>query len=78
MLKHFNEHPNSIGETYFEHLGSAASFSIRMFLASIACMVHALLPFLCVKTGSKVIGDLHDEMIVNRDRQRGNLLTINH
>ena len=65
----FTDHPASVGETYLEHMGMAASFGTRMLLGSLACFVHALLPFLFVKTGSGLIDALHDEMVVNRRRR---------
>ncbi len=65
-LSLFTEHPASVEETYAEHMGVAASFAARMFLGAIACLVHAFLPFLFVKTGSSTIAQLHDRMVVNR------------
>ncbi|GAB4393900.1 MAG: DUF6356 family protein [Kiloniellaceae bacterium] len=64
----FTEHPASVGETYWQHLASAWGFSWRMMLASLACLVHALLPFLFEKTGSRAITQLHDHMVMNRHR----------
>lgn len=65
----FSEHPASVGESYFEHLAHALGFASRMFLGSLACLVHAVFPFLCVKTGSRCITELHDCMVANRDRR---------
>jgi len=65
----FTDHPATVGETYWQHLGAAWSFSWRMMLASLACLVHALLPFLFEKTGSRAIVELHDRMVTNRQRQ---------
>jgi hypothetical protein len=65
----FTEHPASVGETYWQHLGQAWGFSWRMMLAALACLVHALLPFLFQKTGSRAISGLHERMVVNRPRQ---------
>ncbi len=67
----FTDHPASVGETYWQHLGAAWGFSWRMMLASLACLVHALLPFLFEKTGSRAITQLHDRMVVNRHRLAG-------
>ena len=67
--KLFTEHPASVGETYGEHMVMAGSFALRLFLASLACLVHALLPFLFEKTGSCMIDDLHDRMVANRVRK---------
>ncbi|MEQ8355196.1 MAG: DUF6356 family protein [Kiloniellaceae bacterium] len=64
----FTEHPATVGETYWQHLASAWGFSWRMMLASLACLVHALLPFLFEKTGSRSITQLHDRMVTNRQR----------
>ncbi len=65
----FTEHPASVGETYGQHLLSAAGFSLQMIGAGIACLVHALLPCLFVRSGSNAIARLHDRMILNRTRQ---------
>ncbi len=64
----FTEHPASVDETYTEHMGMACLFAARMFAGSIACLIHALLPFLFVKTASSMIDELHDRMVVNRRR----------
>jgi hypothetical protein len=62
----FNEHPASVGESYGEHLLRASWFGSRMMLAGAACFVHALFPFLFVKTGSKAITGLHAAMVAGR------------
>ena len=62
----FTEHPASVGETYTEHMGRAACFGVRMIGAGVACLIHALLPFLFVRTGSSAIAELNDRMVVNR------------
>jgi hypothetical protein len=67
LTRLFTEHPESVGETYFEHVGVALSFSLKMFFGAMVCLVHAVLPFLFVKTGSEVITELHDRMVENRN-----------
>ncbi len=67
----FTEHPRSVDESYFEHLLAALGFSGRLALAALACLIHALLPFLFVKTGSAMITALHDRMVTNRRRVSG-------
>lgn len=67
MLKRlFVDHPASVGETYTEHMGAAASFGAAMFVGSLACFVHAVFPGLCVKTGSGIINTLHRRMVTHR------------
>ena len=67
----FCEHPASVDETYTEHMAAASGFALRLFAASVVCAVHAVLPFLFVKTGSTMIEELHDRMVTNRRRLRG-------
>jgi hypothetical protein len=62
----FTEHPASVGETYLVHLRAAAGFGFEMIVAGFACLVHALLPFLFVRTGSDCILRLHDRMLARR------------
>ena len=64
----FIEHPASVGETYGQHLAHASGFGLRMILGGIACMIHGLLPFLFVKTGSRQIESLHGRMVVSRSK----------
>jgi hypothetical protein len=65
----FSRHPASVGETYTEHMQVAAGFGLRLFLASLACFVHALLPFLFERTGSTAIQSLHGSMVMSRLRR---------
>ena len=58
----FVAHPQSVGESYGEHLSVASWYGIRLLGAGIACMVHAVLPFLFVRTGSATIEHLHGHM----------------
>ena len=68
LYRLFTEHPASVDETYAEHMGMAASFGARMILAGLACLAHAVLPFLFVKTGSLAITALHERMVAKRRR----------
>ena len=66
LIRVFAEHPASVGESYTEHLVSAVCFGTRMVLAGIACLVHGVLPFLFVRTGSRAIAELNERMIADR------------
>ncbi|TLY55134.1 MAG: hypothetical protein E6K35_11950 [Gammaproteobacteria bacterium] len=66
VIRLFSEHPASVGETYGEHMSRAACFGVRMMLAGMACLVHAVLPFLFVRTGSRTIAELNDRLAVDR------------
>lgn len=66
LIQAFTEHPASVGESYTQHLFRAAYFGVRMVFAGIACLVHGVLPFLFVQTGSRAIAELNDRMVANR------------
>jgi hypothetical protein len=64
----FTEHPASVGESYLQHLRMALTFGVRMVFGGLACIVHALLPFLFVRTGSRCVQQLHECMVQHRRR----------
>ena len=63
MIKRlFLEHPESLGETYFEHQRRAFGFGGSMVLAGLACIMHGLVPALFEKTGSSAVAQLNERM----------------
>ncbi len=62
LMNPLTEHLTEVGETYTQHLVKAAGFGIAMVAAGLACLVHALFPFLFVTTGSSCIRRLHRRM----------------
>jgi hypothetical protein len=68
VTSRFTAHPQSVGESYTEHLGTATWFGLRMMFAGLACLVHGVLPFMFVCTGSRAITELNDRMVANRRR----------
>jgi hypothetical protein len=71
VLTAFTEHPATVGESYFSHMTMALGFGLRMLYCGFACLVHAFLPFIFIKTGSNTITQLHDTMVVHRNRSAG-------
>lgn len=55
----FTAHPNSVDESYFEHLAFAGKFSMKLFFAASVALVHAILPFLFEKTAGNIIKELY-------------------
>lgn len=68
MKRLFTEHPASVGETYAQHMRSAFGFAATMFVASLACFLHGLLPWTFRTTGSRAICELHERMVRHRHR----------
>ena len=69
----FTKHPNDVGETYGEHFVVATGFGVAMIAGGLACLVHAILPFLFTSTGSATIKRLHERMVVSRRRNEARL-----
>lgn len=58
----FTEHPNSVDETYFEHMAVASGFSRKLFKAAICCALHGVFPWMHCTTGSTTVKELYAEM----------------
>lgn len=59
----FLDHPSAIGEGYWQHQRQALKFSVTLLGAGCACLVHALVPAFCVRTGSTMVANLHQRML---------------
>ncbi len=68
IVQLFNDHPATVGESYFGHMAFAAWFSSRLALAAGAAIVHAFLPFLFETTASRIVRELA-ERTHNRGHQ---------
>jgi hypothetical protein len=66
MQRLFLAHPHKIGESYFEHMLFAFTFSGRLFKAAGAALLHAFVPALCETTASQAIIDMHAEIAARR------------
>lgn len=66
----FNQHPNSVGETYFEHISNALYYSFMSAIASILLLIHAIFPFVLQGHGAKIVKHIYDEMSKNKRRRQ--------
>ncbi len=62
LVRLFNQHPASVGETYLGHMEFAAWFSSRLMIAAAAALVHACFPFLFETTASRIVRQLCERM----------------
>jgi hypothetical protein len=58
----FLDHPSAIGEGYWQHQRQALKFGVTLVGAGCACLVHAVIPAFCVRTGSTTVANLHERM----------------
>ena len=68
MANPFTRHPRQVGESYGQHLATAAGFGALMMLGGLCVIVHALFPFLFEHTGSRTMAKLHKRMSKRVDR----------
>lgn len=64
----FTDHPREVGESYGEHFSNAGRFGVKMIGGGLACLVHAILPFLFVNKGSAMVRDLHQGLAKRVDK----------
>ena len=63
----FEDHPATVGESYWQHFAAAGRYGFLLSKAAGAAFVHAILPFLCERTASDTIIQLHREMTARRN-----------
>ncbi len=63
--KLFLDHPRSVDETFGQHFLFAFGFSMTLFMAAFAALLHAFIPAACEKTASSIIKRLYTR-IANR------------
>jgi uncharacterized protein DUF6356 len=62
LKKLFLDHPQSVGETYIEHMHAASGFGLRMVGAGFKCVVHSVLPFVWPRAASDCVLGLHRQL----------------
>jgi hypothetical protein len=60
MKNIFKDHPNKVGETYFEHFLKAFGFGIKLMLISLRVFIHAIFPWCFEHSTSDRIKKLND------------------
>lgn len=69
LQRAFLDHPESVNESYGEHLSVAWGFALQLLGAALMCFVHGLLPCLFTASASQRIAKLHDSMVTHRNRK---------
>lgn len=62
MKNIFKDHPNSIGETYFQHFLKASIFGIKLIFIAVRVFIHAIFPFCFEYSTSDKIRELHTDL----------------
>ena len=61
LNKIFLDHPRQVNETYFQHGQFAFGYAFKLLVASMAAIVHALVPSLFERTASTIVAELHQK-----------------
>ncbi len=69
MLHDCKKHLDSVHESYFQHLGFAVCFGLRMIGGGLAAILHGLCPAVFERTGSQTVFKLHDEIEARKATQ---------
>ncbi len=70
----FVDHPKSVDENYLEHFAVASRFGLAMIWGGIKALVHAIVPGMCITSGSDTVKRLNHIMVEQR-RAKGQDLT---
>ena len=70
----FVDHPKSVDENYVEHFGVASRFGFAMIWGGMKALVHAIIPNLCITSGSDTVKRLNHIMVEQR-RAKGQEVT---
>tara|TARA_Y100000034_G_scaffold46292_1_gene56954 strand:- start:2695 stop:3012 length:318 start_codon:yes stop_codon:yes gene_type:complete len=71
IYKIFTEHPNSVNETYLQHMWQAIKFSVKLEWLAFCVFIHAIFPFWNEFTASDGIKKLNDFMQKRRKKAVG-------
>ncbi len=66
LRRWFLAHPATLDETYLEHMSFAGGFGLRLLAAGCACLIHAIVPCLFERTGSRAIMAMHEKLAAAR------------
>src|SRR4051812_34478526 len=81
MIGHSKQHLAAAGESYGEHFRFAFTVGLLSIAAGLACLIHALVPALCTRTCSTIVGRLQQlfgerRMIEQVTKQSSGALTF--
>lgn len=62
----FTKHPETVGESYFQHLRFASRSGMKMTIAGVKCMVHSVCPFLFVNAASDFVRKVHRDLTLRK------------
>ncbi|MDP3547074.1 DUF6356 family protein [Phreatobacter sp. HK31-P] len=71
----FMTHPQSVNESYFQHMGVALRYAGTFAFCAFCALVHAFFPFLFEKTASTIVKKMVANMNARMDAPQGKVET---
>jgi len=68
MNNPFTEHPNSVNQTYLQHLQFALSAAIRFLISAMFFIAHAVFPFLKIPKPFDLVSISEWLNLIRKDR----------
>ena len=59
VIPKLDKHLKDVDETYFEHMYHALGYTLTFALLTVTTLVHSILPFLFVETGSRKVREIN-------------------
>ena len=67
MVHHlFQDHPRSLGMSWWDHGLGAIKIGAEMIVAGGACLIHAFVPAWFTQTAGRTVERLHEHMVQRR------------
>lgn len=68
----FTEHPNSVNETYFQHMFYAFRCGSKLICSGLCCLVHGFFPFSFKTVASDTIINMYEHIKLRNPKCRTN------
>ena len=62
MKNPFTDHPHSVDENYFTHMGHSLSYSVKFIWLAFMTLVHAFFPFIFTNSSSRLVKKINDHL----------------
>ena len=69
MKNIFTKHPNEVGETYIVHGVQAIRYSFTFLFLFVIAFIHAIFPFLFVRTASDIVCEMTEHMECRKENE---------
>lgn len=77
IRRFFLAHPETVGETYWQHFGVATRFGRTMIVGGVKACLHGIFPNMFQTAGSDTVRQLHAVLVEKRTAKRDAITEMN-